>query len=680
MATEIVPGVYNLDINKTSGTMTSWFSANGQGSRIIFVNEGTSGELLNVYVDANQKVNLAVRNNAGIYTNVITTDETVGSNEWNFAAAKWQFDGSNLTCTLYLNSKAYTANVTSFEDFTGMQTAVGSNISGIYSLTGLFKKFSYSSSALSANEILSMYYNSRVNYSYDALGRMNSKTTNTEIFSYATEYTYVPGTNTNATTSKVASIKNNNGVPITYEYDANGNISKVTQGIMNIIYLYNELNELIQEDNQVLNKTIIYSYDVGGNLTSKLEIPYGGGSNTTITYSYNTVWKDKLISYNGKPITYDALGNPLTYDGYTYIWEEGRQLKSIIGNGKNISYKYNDAGIRTVKTVDGVTTKYYLLGSMVIHETNLTDIIYYTYGSSGSLVSMNLNGVEYYYIRNVQGDIIGLYDKTGTQVVGYIYDTWGKLISITGTLASSVGVKNPYRYRGYRYDTETGLYYLQSRYYNPSWGRFLNPDITVGSVGELTGANGFAYCKNNPTTLKDPSGFRPIYTAGVETDDMREASLATMSKVNMSNYQKKHNVKAKPKAKNYNYESPVAGVVSSIGLAAASVATIGQTTTTIITNVSRSVVTPIKLSAYPQVSNFLITYSLVSLTYSVRANFSGEYITEEAWARTAIDVGSTAAVIIFGASGGWAAVGIGLGIGVIAEGGKGLVNLWLNRA
>jgi YD repeat-containing protein len=63
---------------------------------------------------------------------------------------------------------------------------------------------------------------------------------------------------------------------------------------------------------------------------------------------------------------------------------------------------------------------------------------------------MNLNGVEYYYIRNVQGDIIGLHDKTGTQVVGYIYDTWGKLISITGTLASSVGVKNPYRYKGYR--------------------------------------------------------------------------------------------------------------------------------------------------------------------------------------------------------------------------------------
>jgi RHS repeat-associated protein len=87
---------------------------------------------------------------------------------------------------------------------------------------------------------------------------------------------------------------------------------------------------------------------------------------------------------------------------------------------------------------------------------------------------MNLNGTEYYYIKNAQGDIIGLFDKTGTQVVSYSYDTWGKLISIGGSLASTVGAENPYRYRGYRYDSETGLYYLQSRYYNPDWGRFVN--------------------------------------------------------------------------------------------------------------------------------------------------------------------------------------------------------------
>ncbi len=115
---------------------------------------------------------------------------------------------------------------------------------------------------------------------------------------------------------------------------------------------------------------------------------------------------------------------------------------------------------------------------------------------------MNLNDEEYYYIRNAQGDIVGLFDKTGTQVVSYVYDSWGKLISIDDTSNKNVGEKNPYRYRGYRYDTETGLYYLQSRYYNPEWSRFINADAIAGSIGEPLGHNMFAYCKNNVVKSK----------------------------------------------------------------------------------------------------------------------------------------------------------------------------------
>ncbi|MDT8716234.1 AHH domain-containing protein [Clostridium sp. 19966] len=120
---------------------------------------------------------------------------------------------------------------------------------------------------------------------------------------------------------------------------------------------------------------------------------------------------------------------------------------------------------------------------------------------------MNLNGVEYYYIRNGQSDIIGLFDKTGAQVVSYTYDTWGKLVSIDGSLKDTVGIKNPYRYRGYRYDTETGLYYLQSRYYNPDWGRFINADAIAGIKGELLSHNAFIYCENNPISFYDHTGY-----------------------------------------------------------------------------------------------------------------------------------------------------------------------------
>ena len=124
--------------------------------------------------------------------------------------------------------------------------------------------------------------------------------------------------------------------------------------------------------------------------------------------------------------------------------------------------------------------------------------------TSGS--NPSING-EYFYIRNLQGDIIGLIDKNGTEVVSYTYDTWGKPISIEGSLKDTVGVKNPYRYRGYRYDSETGLYYLNARYYNPEWGRFINADGIIGNPGELLSANMFAYCGNDPVNREDSNGY-----------------------------------------------------------------------------------------------------------------------------------------------------------------------------
>ena len=318
-----------------------------------------------------------------------------------------------------------------------------------------------------------------------------------------------------STTTKVGTITNQ-GVGITYTYDANGNIETITNNNQQTKYYYDELNEVIREDNQGQNKTITYTYDAGGNITQKVEYPYTTGTLGTPTKTYNytygdTNWKDKLTSFDGKALTYDAIGNPLTYDGWAYTWEEGRQLASMSKTGQNLSFKYNDSGIRTQKTVNGVTTKYYLNGDKVTLEDNGTDKIYYSYDATGNLVSMNLNGTEYYYIRNAQGDIIGLFDSAGTQVVGYTYDSWGKLISTTGTLASTVGAKNPYLYRGYRSDTETGLYYLQSRYYSPDWGRFVNADAEGGQVGALLSHNVFAYCLNNPVNMSDPSGFMPTW-------------------------------------------------------------------------------------------------------------------------------------------------------------------------
>jgi RHS repeat-associated protein len=347
-------------------------------------------------------------------------------------------------------------------------------------------------------------------YVYDVLGRLTFKKWKVGAMEYSTSFTYKNHpTDTSLTSTQVVSVQNGSSPSIAYVYDANGNITSITEGTNTIQYVYNELNEVVRENNQRDHKSFVYHYDLGGNLLSKVEYAYTtatlGTPISTISYVYtNTNWKDQLTSFNGKVITYDAIGNPLTYDGTTYSWQ-GRQLVSSSKAGLNINYIYNDAGIRTSKSVNGVTTSYRLSGDKVTFEQTGSDTIYYVYDTQGQLISMILNNVEYAYVRNAQNDIVGLINSAGIQVVSYTYSTWGEVLSITGSLASSVGQKNPYRYRGYRYDSETQLYYLQSRYYNPQWGRFVNA-YQIISENHILGTNLLTYCLNNPINMIDIDG------------------------------------------------------------------------------------------------------------------------------------------------------------------------------
>ena len=141
-------------------------------------------------------------------------------------------------------------------------------------------------------------------------------------------------------------------------------------------------------------------------------------------------------------------------------------------------------------------------------------------------LSVNYNGTEYFYVKNAQGDVTGLVNASGTRGVTYTYDAWGNLLTTTGSMATTLGAQNPLRYRGYVYDTETGLYYLQSRYYNPGWGRFINVDAYLSTGQGFNGHNMFAYCGNNPISRYDVGGmfwketirgsFQAINNAGIE--------------------------------------------------------------------------------------------------------------------------------------------------------------------
>lgn len=216
-----------------------------------------------------------------------------------------------------------------------------------------------------------------------------------------------------------------------------------------------------------------------------------------------------MTSYNGNSISYDDLGNRTSYNGWTYTWDGGRHLTGMTNtNGTTISYKYDENGIRTEKTVNGVTTKYTTIDGRITSQTDGTNSLYYRYDSNNELSGVQINGTDYIYVKNISGDVIATANTSGTIVVEYTYDAWGNVTSITGTLASTIGQLNPMRYRSYYYDTETGYYYLKSRYYESTMGRFINSDgANILALGKFYGNNMFAYGLNNPVNEVDTNGY-----------------------------------------------------------------------------------------------------------------------------------------------------------------------------
>jgi len=154
------------------------------------------------------------------------------------------------------------------------------------------------------------------------------------------------------------------------------------------------------------------------------------------------------------------------------------------------------------------------------------EVFRYRYDESGSPVGFTYNGAEYYYLKNLQGDITGIADANGAVVVEYSYDVWGKLLSVTGTLANTIGQINPLRYRGYYYDAETGLYYVSSRYYDPEVGRFINADGYVSTGQGVLANNMFAYCGNNPVNRVDYEGTRYCEATSVNRESRYDRFLS----------------------------------------------------------------------------------------------------------------------------------------------------------
>ena len=350
---------------------------------------------------------------------------------------------------------------------------------------------------------------SRTETAYDGLSRLSTRKVYVNGSAYTTAYAYAPGAESGQTTALVQEITQP-GENHSYAYDNVGNIVSAARNGVTTTYAYDALGQLIRV-NDPSDGTWTYEYDCGGNILNKKQYAYTTGTLGTVqqivSYAYGDAdWKDKLTRYNGVDIAYDAIGNPIHDGVWAYTWENGRQLRRMACDATIAEFVYNADGLRVQKTVNGVTTNYTLHGKNIVHMTKGNAELHFWYDAQNRPAIVEFNGTKYGYLYNLQGDVIGLIDSANTEVVKYTYDAWGKPLSVTGSLANTIGYYNPFRYRGYVYDVETGLYYLRSRYYNPSWGRFVNADEITSEFITCRVDNCFAYCNDCPTMYVDKDG------------------------------------------------------------------------------------------------------------------------------------------------------------------------------
>ena len=447
---------------------------------------------------------------------------------------------------------------------------VTSQTEHIYDTENRLKRFTYSIPGVIGSATESFYYNentadgipdgsltsmalfnnSWIYYRYDSLFRRTER----DIGSVLTEHqSFAAGSTSGTTTMRPETYYTTAKGSTTklsgfqYTYDKVGNIKKIVNQVDSSYwnYSYDSLGQLRfaseYQSNGVASNRYKYFYDNAGNLTSWV-IQDNSGTVTKVshTYSYDDAdWLDLLTAFDGETITYDGAGNPLSYyngSRYTFTWQNGRQLASTDVGGVTYNYQYDASGIRTRKTnFDGGYTEYYVVEGLAVAEDRFRAngtkqyTLRYLYDESNSPVGFGIRYAtsspywQYYYFgKNIQGDVIALYRSdynSGSQsyyptlVATYSYDPWGTPTGIydangnaISQTAYNVAAYNPFRYRGYRYDGDTRLYYLQSRYYDPAVGRFINADKYAGTGQGYLGYNMFAYCNNNPVRYVDVSG------------------------------------------------------------------------------------------------------------------------------------------------------------------------------
>ena len=252
-----------------------------------------------------------------------------------------------------------------------------------------------------------------------------------------------------------------------------------------------------------------YTYDSRGNLLSKTE------DGIPVQYAYtNAQWPDQVTAVDGVALTYDQVGNLTGYGARQYNWTRGKLLESVTDEQGSYTYTYDADGYRATKVTANGKTTFDTIGGQLLAQAGPEGNLYFQY-SGGTPFGFVLDDIQYYYLTNLNGDVVGITDAQGNLLAQYVYDPWGKLLQINTTEPDNadqlaVATANPLRYRGYYYDSETGMYYLQSRYYDPDLGRFISADdFDCLTTSNFFNVNAYAYCWNSPIAFKDSEGNTP---------------------------------------------------------------------------------------------------------------------------------------------------------------------------
>ena len=396
---------------------------------------------------------------------------------------------------------------------------------------------------------------SNTTYEYDGLNRVTKekvgKSSSSSSLVFENRYEYYAGkSGTNETTGLVRKeeyyLKNITAPQgsIEYEYDANGNVTEIKNLLdtgKNVSYEYDSLNRLTKETNLAIGSEWRYTYDNGGNITKKEEYnPATGALRSSWNYGYgDTYWKDQLTSwgsYGTSYFAYDSSGNPTKYKGKTLTWEGKRLTKYSASSTSNMELSYDGSGmligyIQSDTYTDWAGAQYTNVysremtrdgdrilaekvtsidGALLTNEVKNVKYMYDAKGASGMIV----DGTKYYFRKNIFGDVVEIYNESGAKCAEYTYDAWGTCYLMLDT--EGVGSLNPFRYRGYYFVSRIGLYYLTTRFYDYTTGRFINADVpSICFDDGLTlpeGCNLYSYCRNNPISYVDPTGHFAIST------------------------------------------------------------------------------------------------------------------------------------------------------------------------